>query len=119
MVTTARKFDLREFEFISISADAPKDSDKVKAFLEKRGAGMSDRLKKSVKAEGRGTNSYVYNGTSTDDLMKAIDPQWPGGIPHTVLVGPNGEIVWRHNGAIDGDELRAKVLEYMGPYYKP
>jgi peroxiredoxin len=119
LVTTARKFDLRDFEFINISADTQGDSAKVKAFLEKKGAGMSDRLKKSVKAEGRNTNSYIYSGTNTDELMKALDPQWPGGIPHTVLVGPNGDIVWRHNGAIDGDELRAKVLEYMGPYYKP
>jgi peroxiredoxin len=119
LVTTARKFDLRDFEFITISADDPKETTRVKGFLEKHGAGMSDRLKKTVKAEGRATNSYVYNGTSTDDLMKALDPQWPGGIPHTVLVGTDGEILWRHNGPIDGDELRAKVLDVMGAYYRP
>jgi peroxiredoxin len=119
LVTTARKFDMRDFEFISISADDPKDTASVKAFLEKRGAGLSDRLKKSVKDEGRKTNSYVYTGASTDDLMKAVDPQWPGGIPHTVLVAANGEILWRHNGAVNGDELRAKVLEHLGNYYQP
>jgi hypothetical protein len=42
-----------------------------------------------------------------------------GGIPHTVLVASNGEIVWRHNGVVDGDELRAKILEHLGNYYKP
>jgi peroxiredoxin len=119
LVTTARKFGLREFELITISADDPKAATQVKAFLEKRGAGLSDRLKKSVKEEGRTTNSYVFNGANTEDLMKALDPEWPGGIPHTVLVGTNGEIVWRHSGAIDGDELRAKVLEHMGAFYKP
>ena len=119
LVTTARKFGLRDFEFISISTDETKDIAKVKAFLEKRGAGLSDRLKKSVKEEGRTTNCYVFSGASTDDLMKAIDPQWPGGIPHTILVGANGDILWRHNGAIDGDELRSKVLEHMGAFYKP
>jgi hypothetical protein len=51
--------------------------------------------------------------------MKAVDPQWPGGIPHTVLVATNGEIIWRHNGAVDGEELRSKVLDYLGNYYKP
>ncbi|MDR3405791.1 MAG: redoxin family protein [Chthoniobacter sp.] len=119
LVTTARKYDLRNFEFITVSLDNPKDTDKVKAFLEKRGAGMSDRLRKSVKTEGRNTNSYVYNGSSPDDLMKQLDPEWPGAIPHTVLVNEKGEIVWRHNGPVDGDELRAKVLEVMGPYYTP
>ena len=118
LVTTARKFGLRDFEFISISADDPKDAAKVKAFLEKRGAGMSDRLAKTVKAEGRTTNSYVFSGTGTDELFKALDPQAPGGLPHTVLVGTNGEILWRHNGAVNGDELRAKILNHLGNYYK-
>jgi thiol-disulfide isomerase/thioredoxin len=99
LVTTARKFDMRDFEFINISADEPKDTTKVKAFLEKRSAGLSDRLQKSVKAEGRTTNSYVFNGANIEDLFKALDPQAPGGLPHTVLVGTNGEIIWRHNGA--------------------
>lgn len=119
LVTTARKFDMRNFEFISISADDPKDTAKVKAFLEKRGAGLSGRLQKSVKAEGRKTNSYVFTGASSDDLMKTLDPEWKGGIPLTVLVGTNGEILWRHSGAVDGEGLRAKVLEYLGNYYKP
>lgn len=119
LVTTARKFALRNFEFLTISADDPKEIAKVKSFLEKRGAGLSDRQKKTVASDGRTTNSYLYNGNSTDDLMKALDPEWPGGIPHTVLIGTSGEILWRHNGAIDGEELRAKVLEVMGGYYQP
>jgi peroxiredoxin len=119
LVTTAHKFGLRDFEFISISTDDPKDTAKVKAFLEKRGAGLSDRLKKSVKAEGRATNSYVYSGAKAEDLMKALDPEAPGGLPHTVLVSTKGEIIWRHNGAVNGEELRAKILEYLGNYYVP
>ena len=119
LVATSRKFDMRNFEFISISTDASKDSAKVKAFLEKNGAGLSDRLKKSVKVENRKSNSYVFTGGTTEDLMKALDPDWPGGIPHTVLVDIDGKILWRHNGAVDGDELRAKVLERLGTVYKP
>ena len=42
-----------------------------------------------------------------------------GGIPHTVLVGTNGEILWGHNGAVKGDDLRAKVLEHLGNHYQP
>lgn len=119
LVTTARKFDLRDFDFISISVDDPADLGKAKAFLEKRGAGLSDRAKKSVKAEGRTTNSYLFDGASTEALMKALDPQWPGGIPHTILVSPEGEILWSHNGQVTGEALQAKILEKMGPYYKP
>ena len=100
---------MRDFEFISLSADDPKDTTKVKEFLEKRGAGLSERLKKSVKDEGRKTNSYLFTGASTETLMKTLDPQWAGGIPHTVLVGTDGEIIWRHNGPVSGEELRANL----------
>ena len=119
LVTTARKFGLREFEMITISTDDAKDAAKVKSFLEKRGAGLMDRLKPSLAAEGRTTNSYIFSGANTEDLMKALDPSWPGGIPHTVLVAADGSVIWKHNGPIDGEVLRAKVLEHMGGVYKP
>jgi peroxiredoxin len=119
LVKTARKYGLRDFELITISLDNPKDKDKAKTFLENKHAALIDRLKPSLKAEGRITDSYLYNGASQDDLIKALDPEWPGPIPHTVLVAPNGDVIWRHNGAVDGEELRGKVLEYMGRYYKP
>ncbi len=119
LVTTARKFGLRDFELITISTDDPKDSAKVKAFLEKRGAGLLDRLKPSLKAEGRTTNSYIFKDADTNALVKALDPEWPGAIPHTVLVGTDGEILWRHNGVVNGEELRAVILEKMGRFYRP
>ncbi len=119
LVKSARQFDMRDFEFITISTDDPKDAAQVKEFLEKRGAGLSGRLRKSVEAEGRKTNSYLFEGANVEELMKVLDPQWPGGIPHTLLVGPDGEIIWRHNGQVNGGELRAKILGFLGNYYKP
>jgi peroxiredoxin len=119
LVTAARKFGLREFELITISTDDPKDSIKVKAFLEKRGAGLMDRLKPSLKAEGRTTNSYIFKEADTNALVKALDPEWAGAIPHTVLVDTDGKVIWRHTGAVNGEELRAKILDHMGRYYRP
>lgn len=119
LVKTARKYGLREFELITISLDDPKDKDKVKAFLENKHAAIPDRLKPSLKAEGRTTNSYIFSGTDQNELIKALDTEWPGPIPNSTLVAPDGSVIWRHNGEIDGDVLRAKILEYMGPYYKP
>jgi peroxiredoxin len=119
LVTTARKFGMRDFEMITISLDDPKDAARAKEFLEKQGAGLLERLKPSLKAEGRTTNSYLFAGADANELIVALDPEWPGAMPHTVLVAQDGTIVWRHNGAIDGDELRAKILDVMGAYYKP
>ncbi|MBL9132036.1 MAG: redoxin, partial [Verrucomicrobiaceae bacterium] len=118
-VTTQRKFGLRDFEFISISIDDPKTIADVKTFLEDKNAIVPDKLKPSLKEEARKGNAYVFQGASHDELIKALDPEWPGPIPHTILVAPGGEIVFRHNGEINGEELRAKVLEIMGRYYVP
>jgi hypothetical protein len=30
-----------------------------------------------------------------------------------------GEVTFRHNGEVNGDELRAKILEHMGRFYVP
>lgn len=119
LVKTARKFGLRDFELITISLDKPKDKDKVKAFLEKHHASIPDKIKPTLKAEGRTTNSYIFDNPSEDDLIKALDPQWEGPAPYSLLVAPDGSILWRHEGEVDGEELRAKILEIMGKYYKP
>ncbi len=119
LVKTARKFGLREFELITISMDDATDKNTVKTFLEKNHAALPDRLKPSLKAEGRTTNSYIFSSANQDELIKALDPKWPGPIPHSVLVAPNGDIIWSHNGEVNGDELRTKVLDVLGRYYKP
>jgi peroxiredoxin len=119
LVTTARKFGMRDFELITISLDDPADQAKAKEFLERQGAGLLERLRPSLKAEGRTTNSYLFAGADTNELIAALDPEWPGAMPHSVLVGPDGSVLWRHTGAVDGDELRGKILEVLGAYYKP
>jgi len=119
LVTTSHKFGMRDFELITISTDEAADAEKAKAFLEKQGAGLMDSLKASVQAEGRKTNSYLARGMSLEELMNQIDPQWPGAVPHTVLLNPGGEIIWRHNGPVNGDELRGAILNALGRYYVP
>ncbi len=119
LVKTARKFGMRKFEMITISLDAPQHLGKAKTFLERNNASIPTRIRPTVKAEGRTTNSYLYEGADQSALVAALDPEWPGPIPHTVLVAPNGEIIWRHNGMVDGEELRETILAAMGRFYLP
>ncbi|MEK0446801.1 MAG: hypothetical protein RLZZ399_2122 [Verrucomicrobiota bacterium] len=119
LVKTARKYEMRDFELITLSADDPEDIGKVKAFLEKRGAGLSARQLARVQSEGRSTNSYLFRGANLEALMREVDPEWPGSIPHSVLVGTDGRVLWRHNGEVDGEELRAEVLKHLGVFYRP
>lgn len=119
LAKTARKFGLRDFELITISLNRPDEKAEVKKFLGENHAAIPDKIKPTLKAEGRTTNSYIFASENQDELIKALDPEWPGAIPHTLLVAPDGSVIWRHNGEVDGEELRTKVLEYMGRFYKP
>ncbi len=119
LVFISRKFELRDFELVTVSLDEPEKEAKAREFLQKQGAGLTKRAQTSVKAEGRVTNHYLYAEKSQDALMAALDPDWPGPVPHTVLVAPGGKIVWRHNGKIDRDQAIAAIIEAMTPYYQP
>jgi peroxiredoxin len=118
LVEISRQFDMRDFEFVSISLDKPADQAKAEAFLFKQAAGMSKKVESTVKKEGRKTNSYLFAG-SNDELAAALDKEMPGPIPHTILVAPGGEIVWRHNGVINRSEAVNAILDRMNRFYSP
>jgi peroxiredoxin len=119
LVSLARRVGNRDFEMVTISMDDPKLQPQVKAFLEKQHVATPGRLKRLLAAEGRGPLNFLYTGASTDALVQALDPAWPGPLPHTVVIAPGGKIVYRHNGAVDPEVLKAEVLKQLGPYYTP
>lgn len=115
----ARKFGMREFELITISMDIPEDKSKAEKFLGKHRAVVSKKLKNSLKAEGRTTNNYLYTGASIDDLLAALDPEWSGAMPFSLMVDKDGKVVYRQEGIIDPNEVIKKILDVMPPYYMP
>jgi peroxiredoxin/thiol-disulfide isomerase/thioredoxin len=119
LVAISRKFDMRDFELITLSMDDEKHLPNAKAFLQKQGAGLTKRKLDSIAKEGRKTNHYLFNGTTQDALVTALDPDWPGPIPHTILVAPGGKIIWRHNGTIDSAQAISVIVDAMTPYYQP
>ena len=76
-----------------------------------RHAALSDPTAKSLQAEGLSTNNYHWTGGNPDAMAQAIDPEWSGALPHTVLVAPGDKILWRHTGEIDIVEVRRQILK--------
>jgi peroxiredoxin len=111
LVDTYRRFQNRPMEMISISVDPVELRPAVAKFLESRHAALSDRTAPSLKEEGRETNNYHWTGGNPDTMAQAIDPEWSGALPHTVLVAPGGKILWRHTGELDFVELRRQILK--------
>src|SRR4051812_42727857 len=119
LISIAQRLSNRDFELITISLDDPKEDAKAKAFLEKQHAAASNRLQRSLKAEGRTTNNYLFSGADADALMEALDPSAPGGVPYTVIIAPGGKVVYRAAGPVDSSELQSKLIDLMGPYSPP
>ncbi len=119
LVSLARRVGNRDFEMVTISMDDVKLQPQVQKFLEQQHVATPGRLKRLLAAEGRGPLNTLYTGASTEALIQALDPAWPGPLPHTVVIAPGGKVVYRHNGPVDPEELKNEVLKHLGPYYTP
>lgn len=104
-ITLGRIYKQRDFEFISISADDPEKNDKALKFLKNK--------------QSSGTN-YLFMEDDKYKLIEAIDPQWQGALPYTILVEPGGKIVYSKQGVIDPEELRKIIFNdpFIGRLYK-
>src|SRR5438874_1354612 len=119
LVSIAQRLSNRDFELITISLDDPNDQAKAKAFLEKQHAAVSNRLQRSLKAEGRTTNNYLFKTGDADALMQALDPSAPGPVPYTLIIAPGGKILYRHAGEVNAADLQSKLIDTLGEYYPP
>jgi peroxiredoxin len=105
LVTLNHTYRDRGLEFVSISADDPAKKDKALGFLQRK--------------QASGLN-YIYTGDDKYKMIEAVDPKWDGALPYTLLVEPDGKIVYAHQGAIDAEELRKIIFDdpMMGRIYK-
>lgn len=103
-VTMNRMYRQRDFEFISISADDPDNKEKALKFLKK--------------SQASNTN-YLFSVDDKYKLIEAIDPNWQGALPYTLLVEPGGKIVYGKQGIIDPAAMKKLIVENpaLGRYY--
>ncbi len=104
-ITINRMYRSRDFEFISISADDPAAKNKVYKFLQKKQASNTN---------------YLFNIDDKYKLIEAIDPKWQGGLPYTILVEPDGKIVYSKQGQINVAEMKKMIVDHpmIGRFYK-
>jgi thiol-disulfide isomerase/thioredoxin len=102
LVNINRMYRGRPFEMITISADTLNKKDDVLKFLKDKQVSCKN---------------YQFSGDDKTELGEAVDKNWEGGIPYTVIVKPNGEILYRHTGPIDPLEVKKVIIGYLGRYY--
>ncbi len=99
-----RMYGARDFEFVSISADKPEQEEKVLEFLKNKHSAAAN---------------YLFSEKDKYALIEAVDKNWNGALPYTVLVEPGGKVVWSHQGDVDFLALRRAIVEHpmIGRYY--
>ncbi len=99
-----RMFGGRDFEFVSISSDKTKRRDKALEILEQKHSAL---------------DNYIFTNEDKYALIEAIDPDWNGALPYTMLIEPGGDIAWRYQGDVDFHQLRKTIVEHpmIGRYF--
>jgi peroxiredoxin len=89
------RFRSREFELVTLAAQFPDEQAKVLKFLTDHHAS---------------TRNLIFGATDKYALIEALDPEWNGALPHTLLIDPNGKVLYRETGSIDFLALRRALL---------
>ena len=104
LVIIDRMYRGRAFEFISISADKLTQKDNVLKFLKKQEAS---------------NKNYIFNKDNVYELIEAVDPQWQGALPYTIVIEPGGKVIYRKQDTIDPLSMKKLIVgsSYIGRYF--
>jgi peroxiredoxin len=92
---TWRMYRKRPFEMVTVSINYPDEEKGVRRFLD---------------AQHASTRNLLFGIMDPYEEMKAFDPQWDGGVPYTVVIGPDGKVVYKEQGTIDILKARRAIL---------
>ncbi|MDA1274267.1 MAG: redoxin domain-containing protein [Verrucomicrobia bacterium] len=98
LVTINRMYRHRDFEFVAVAANYPDEEKDVLKFLQKQQA--SNR-------------NLLFGEPDKYKLIDAFDGGWDGALPYSVLIDPDGKLLYRQLGAIDPIELRRAILKAL------
>jgi len=95
LVETNLRFRGRDFELVTVAAEAPAMQGKVLAFLQRHHASM---------------RNLIFADADKYRMIEALDPEWSGALPYTLIVDATGKVIHRETGAVDFLALRRKLL---------
>ena len=100
---TYRMYSVRDFELVTVSANMPDEKNSVMRVLEKMHAT---------------SRNLLFNSNDTAALQAAFDPKWESAVPYTVLISPEGKVLYQKQGSVDILELRRTILANLPSDYE-
>lgn len=99
---TFRMYNVREFELVTVSANMPDEKESVLKMLEKMHAT---------------SRNLLFGSDDISALQAAFDPEWQSAVPYTVLLAPDGKVLYKTLGSVDILELRRTILANLPSDY--
>jgi peroxiredoxin len=100
---TFRMYSVRDLELVTVSANMPDEKTTVQHYLEKMHAT---------------SRNLLFASEDTAALQAAFDPEWQSAVPYTVLIAPDGKILYKRQGTVDMLELRRTILAQVVTEYE-
>ena len=102
LIKLPQMYHARGFEFITISADDLSKKDRALALLKEKHVAATN---------------YIFSFDDHDAQAEALDKDWQGPLPHTLIIAPGGKVIYRHTGELDMLELKRAIVGYLGRTY--
>ena len=99
LVEIDRMYRKRNFEFVSVAANYPNEKSEVLKFLTK------------MQASSR---NLLFASDDKFAMFAAFDKNLNGQLPVTMLLAPDGKVLYQRAGAIDALELKREILKAIG-----
>jgi peroxiredoxin len=100
---TFRMYSVRDLELVTVSANMPDEKNTVQHYLEKMHAT---------------SRNLLFGSDDTAALQAAFDPEWQSAVPYTVLLAPDGKVLYKKQGSVDILEMRRVILAQIVTEYE-
>ena len=100
LVKIDSQYGRQSLDFVTVSLD---DFSDIKTAVPK----FLDEMKATMPA-------YLLNAPDPEPAINAVDPGWQGSLPATFLYNAQGEVVYKHIGRVNANELRAEIDKLVG-----
>ncbi len=100
---TFRMYGVRDVELVTVAANMPDEKSSVLRVLEKMHAT---------------SRNLLFASDDTAGLQAAFDPKWESAVPYTVLINPDGKVLYQKQGTVDILELRRTILASLPSDYE-
>jgi peroxiredoxin len=97
-VTINRMYRHRDFEVVTVSLNRPDEQKQVLEFLKKNQSSC---------------RNLIFASAEREKLLDAFDPDWQGVVPYTVLIDPEGKVIYRETGSIDPLAVKRAIIAAM------